>query len=304
MDSLKTLLQKEQYDLVIKLTENSNDPDSLIDCVIALVAVGQFEKALDIIKNKRDVLKKQLELLIKLHIEILCLLNRFDEAFEELEYYKELPYESQLVEEALLSMPAYIRNAERAAYGPRPQDDEELNKKLLSENEDEVLGALDEIKFQPVDRYLPNILVLLKSHSRQVIRTFALLLLLKDKYDKEVEFLKGDQIVKVVPSSLPEPFVVPGFRDVNAVTSALQKEFRDPTVTQNAIQTLSSYLLYNYPDQYTLTKNETIIVFGYIAKHLLQIDSSDLEKVCLQKGLDYSKTDKLIKDILEELNNF
>ena len=33
MDSLKTLLQKEQYDLVIKLTENSNDPDSLIDCV-------------------------------------------------------------------------------------------------------------------------------------------------------------------------------------------------------------------------------------------------------------------------------
>ena len=304
MDSLKTLLQKEQYDLVIKLTENSNDPDSLIDCVIALVAVGQFEKALDIIKNKRDVLKKQLELLIKLHIEILCLLNRFDEAFEELEYYKELPYESQLVEEALLSMTAYIRNAERAAYGPRPQDDEELNKKLLSENEDEVLGALDEIKFQPVDRYLPNILVLLKSHSRQVIRTFALLLLLKDKYDKEVEFLKGDQIVKVVPSSLPEPFVVPGFRDVNAVTSALQKEFRDPTVTQNAIQTLSSYLLYNYPDQYTLTKNETIIVFGYIAKHLLQIDSSDLEKVCLQKGLDYSKTDKLIKDILEELNNF
>lgn len=304
MDSLKTLLQKEQYDLVIKLTENSNDPDSLIDCVIALVAVGQFEKALDIIKNKRDVLKKQLELLIKLHIEILCLLNRFDEAFEELEYYKELPYESQLVEEALLSMPAYIRNAERAAYGPRPQDDEELNKKLLSENEDEVLGALDEIKFQPVDRYLPNILVLLKSHPRQVIRTFALLLLLKDKYDKEVEFLKGDQIVKVVPSSLPEPFVVPGFRDVNAVTSDLQKEFRDPTVTQNAIQTLSSYLLYNYPDQYTLTKNETIIVFGYIAKRLLQIDSSDLEKVCLQKGLDYSKTDKLIKDILEELNNF
>ena len=304
MDSLKTLLEKEQYDLVIKLTENSTDSASLFDCVIALVAVGQYEKALDIIKNKRDILKKDLELLIKLHIEILCLMNRFDEAFEELRYYQELPYESQLVEETLCSMPAYIHNAERNAYGPRPQDDEELNKRLLSDNEDEVLGALDEIKFQSADRYLPNILVLLKKHPRQVIRTFALLLLLKDKYDKEVEFLKGDQLIKVVPSTLPEPFVVPGFRDVNAVMLALQKEFHDPTVAQNAIQSLSSYLLYIYPDKYALTKNETIIVFGYIAKRLLQIDTSDLQAVCEQKNLDYPKIDNLIKDILEELNNF
>ena len=53
-----------------------------------------------------------------------------------------------------------------------------------------------------------------------------------------------------------------------------------------------------------LKKNETIIVFGYIAKHLLQIDVSDLEGLCDQKGLDYSKIDQLIKDIIEELNNF
>ena len=304
MDSLKTLLEKQQYDLVIKLTENSTDPASLFDCVIALVAVGQNEKALDIIKNKREILKKQLDLLIKFHIEILCLMSRYDEAYEELKYYEELPYESQQVEEVLRIMPTYIRNAERASYGTKPQDEEELNKRLLSDNEDEVLGALDEIKSLPLDRYLPNILVLLKSHPRQVIRTFSLLLLLKEKYDKEVEFLKGDKIIKVVPSSLPEPFVVPGFRDVNAVTLALQKEFHDPTVVQNALQTLSSYLLYIYPDDYKLKKNETIIVFGYIAKHLLQTNTSDLEEICAQKGLDYSKIDTYINDILAQLSNF
>lgn len=304
MDSLKTLLEKQQYDLVIKLTENSTDPDSLFDCVIALVAVGQNEKALDIIKNKRHILKKQLDMLVKFHIEILCLMNRFDEAFEELKYYEELPYESQQVEEVLRIMPAYIRNAERATYGPRPQDDEELNKRLLSDKEEEVLGALDEIKTQSLDKYLNNILTLVRSHPRQVIRTFGLLLLLKDKYDKEVEFLKGDKIIKVVPSELPEPFVVPGFKDLNAITFALQKEFRDPTVMQNAVQTLSSYLLYVYPDKYTLGKDETIVIFGYIAKHLLQIDTSDLEEVCIRKGLDYSKIDKQINDIVAELNKF
>ena len=304
MDSLKTLLEKQQYDLVIKLTENSTDPASLFDCVIALVAVGQNEKALEVIKSKRDVLQRHLDLLIKFHIEILCLMGRYDEAYDELKYYEELPYESQQVEEVLHIMPTYIRNAERATYGVKPQDEEELNKRLLSDNEEEVLGALDEIKSQPVDRYLPNILTLIKSHPRQVIRTFGLLLLLKDKYDKEVEFLKGNKFVKVVPSKLPEPFVVPGFKDVNAVALALQKEFHDPTVVQNALQTLSSYLLYIYPDDFKLKKNETIIVFGYIAKHLLQIDASDLESVCEQKCLDYSKIDQLIKDILQELNNF
>ena len=304
MDSLKTLLEKGQYDLVIKLTENSTDPASLFDCVIALVAVGQNEKALEVIKSKREILKQQLDLLIKFHIEILCLMSRYDEAYDELKYYEELPYESQRVEEVLRDMPTYIRNAERASYGPKSQDVEEINKRLLSDNEDEVLGALDEIKSHSSERYLPNILTLIKSHPRQVIRTFSLLLLLKDKYDKEVEFLKGDKIIKVVPSELPEPFIVPGFKDVNAVTFALQKEFHDPTVVQNALQTLSSYLLYIFPDDLKLKKNETIIVFGYIAKHLLQIDASDLESVCEQKGLDYAKIDQLIKYIIEELNNF
>ena len=304
MDSLKTLLDKNQYDLVIKLTETSSDTVSLFYRIIAFIAVGQSENALNVIQTKKEILKKKLDMLIKFHIEILCLLGRFDDAYEELRNYEELPYESQQVEEILKLMKTYIREAEKNSYGPKPIDEDELNKRLLSDNEDEVLGALDEIKSQSVDRYLPNILTLIKSHPRQVIRTFALLLLYKDKYDKEVEFLKGDRLVKVVPSSLPEPFVVPGFKDVNAVNFALQKEFRDPTVVQNALQTLSSYLLYIYPDYIKFKKNESVIIFGYIAKTLLQIDTSDLKDVCEQKGLDYSKIDKQIKDIVEELNNF
>ena len=304
MDSLKTLLEKNQYDLVIKLTETSTDTVSLFYRITAFIAVGQSENALNVIATKKDILKKKLDLLIKFHIEILCLLHRFDEAYDELKKYEEYPYESQQVEEILKFMKTYIRVAEKDSYGPKPIDEDELNKRLLSDNEDEVLGALDEIKSQNVNNYLPNVLKLIKSHPRQVIRTFGLLLLLKDNYDKEVEFLKGDKLIKVVPISLPQPFMVPGFKDVNAVTLAMQKEFRDPTVVQNALQTLSSYLLYIYPDDFKLKKNETIIVFGYIAKKLLQIDTSDLEDVCKQKGLDYSKINNLINEISEELNNF
>ena len=176
MDSLKTLMDKKQYDLVIKLTENSRDPIALFYRLSALLSVGQSEEALNVIKYNRLLLQQKLSLLIKFHIEILCLLRRFDEAYSELEYYKELPYESQEVEEILRAMPNYIRKEEKASYGHTPQiDEDELRKHLLSENDEEVLAALDTIKNLPLDHFLLNILKLARSHSRQVVRTFALL---------------------------------------------------------------------------------------------------------------------------------
>ena len=79
MDSLKTLMDKKSYDLVIKLTENSSDALSLFYRISALLAVGQIEDALQVILTKRNILKSRLVLLIKFHLEILCLLKRFDE---------------------------------------------------------------------------------------------------------------------------------------------------------------------------------------------------------------------------------
>ena len=156
MDSLKSLMEKSQYDLVIKLTENSTDSVSLFYRLTALVAVGQVEEALNLIMTKREILQKQLNLLVKFHIETLCIMGRFDEAYDALKYYENLPYESQEVEEILRAMPSYIRNAEKESFRSRNVDEDELNKRLLSDNEDEVLGALDEIKSLPLNTFLPN----------------------------------------------------------------------------------------------------------------------------------------------------
>ena len=304
MDSLKTLLEKNQYDLVIKLTENSNDSVSLFYRIIAFIAVGQNEQALKVIQEKREILKNRLDMLVKFHIEILCLLRRFDEAFEELNQYENMPYQSQEVEEVLHMMPAYIRKAEKDSYGPRPLDEEELNMRLVSQNDDDVLAALDEIKGLSLDNFLQNILKLMRSHPRQIIRAFSLLLLVNAKYNKEVEFLHFDKFIKVNPSTLPEPFMVPGFKSLDDITFALQEEYRDPTVAQNALHVLSSYLLYSYPRQLKQEKKEVIVVYGYIAKRLLQINTDDLEAVCKQKGLDYQKINAEIKEIEEDLSNF
>lgn len=304
MDSLKTLMEKNQYDLVIKLTENSNDSIALFYRLSALVAVGKNEDALALIKSKRDIFETRLNLLVKFHIEILCLLGQFDEAYDELKYYENLPYQNQEVEEVLRAMPTYIRNAEKASYGRKPLDEDQIRTRLLSKNDEDVLAALDEIKSLNINNYLLNILKLIRSHSRQIIRSFALLLLVNAKYDKEVEFLHFDRLTKVIPNQLPQPFQVPSFNSVEEVNFAMQKEYRDPTVAQNALQILSSYLLYIYPSQIEYEPEEILLIFGYIAKKLLQIDNSDLESQCEAKGFDFNQIEKQIKEIEEDLNNF
>ena len=303
MDSLKTLMDKKSYDLVIKLTENSIDEIALFYRLSALLAVGQTDEALDLIKTKRLILQKKLSLLIKFHIEILCLLGKFDEAYEELKYYEELPYESQEVEEVLRLMPSYIRNEERKMYRP-PLNEDQLRERLMSSNDEEVLAALDEIKNQPLNNYLLNILKIIRTHPRQIIRSFGLLLLVNQKYDKEVTFLHFDKLINVVPSSLEEPFIVPGFNSLEEFANELQSFYHDPSIANNAINLVSSYLLYIYPNQIDFSKVESLLIFGYMAKKLLKINTSDLEDVCANYGASYARITGLIQEIEEDLNNF
>ena len=303
MDSLKTLMDQKQYDLVIKLTENSNDAIALFYRLSALLAVGQSEEALNLIKTKRLILQKRLDILIKFHIEILCLLKKFDEAYEELRYYEELPYESQEVEELIKSMPAYIRKEEKATYRP-PVDEEELREKLLCKNDEDVLAALDQIKYLPINRFLIGLFKLTKSHPRQIIRSFALLVLVNQKYAEEVPFLHYGEIINVIPANLEDPFVVPGYSSLEEFSFALQSMYHDPSIANNALNIVSSYLLFTYPDKLDLSPDESLVIFGYLAKKLLKINIDDLEKVCQEKGLDYSKIKSKMEDVEIDLNNF
>lgn len=304
MDSLKTLMDKKAYDLVISLTENSQDSLSLFYRISALLAVGKSADALNVINSKQKVLQEKLGLLVKIHIEILCLLGRFDEAYDKLRYYVELPYQNQETEEILRAMPDYIRKEEKNNYHQHSLSSDDIMNQLMSKNDEEVLAALDALKEQKLDQYLLPILKIIRSYPKQVVRTFALLLLVNQKFDKEVDFLHNDTLKKVVPSSLEEPFMVPGFKNLNELSFALQSLYHDPSIASNALQIISSYLLYIYPNQINLSGDEIVVVFGYLAKRLLRANEDDLPAVCKAKGLDYSAISQKINEINEDLKNF
>ena len=57
MDSLKSLMDRKDYELVIKLTENSQDINYLFYRISAFLALGRGEAALETIKNNRMILQ-------------------------------------------------------------------------------------------------------------------------------------------------------------------------------------------------------------------------------------------------------
>ena len=304
MDSLKTLMDKKQYDLVLKLTENSQDSLALFYRLSAMLATGRSEDALKLIKDKRQILLAKPGVLMKIHIELLCLLGKFDEAYSELRYYQELPYENQETEELLNSLPKYIREEEIKVYKRQEVGQDELRKKLLSKNDVDVLSALDAVRGQSLESFLLPIINILKNYPKQLVRTFALLLLVAKKYDKKVEFLHGDKLIEVIPSQLDEPFIIPGLGNIDDVSSLFQNEYHDPSLSQNAINILSSYMVYIYPNKVNYSKEELLVVFGYIAKELLQNKDNDLDKLCEKHGLDKQEIKEEVNKIKAHLEDF
>ena len=304
MDSLKTLMDKKQYDLVLKLTENSQDSLALFYRLSAMLATGRSEDALKLIKDKRQILLAKPGVLMKIHIELLCLLGKFDEAYSELRYYQELPYENQETEELLNSLPKYIREEEIKVYKRQEVGQDELRKKLLSKNDVDVLSALDAVRGQSLESFLLPIINILKNYPKQLVRTFALLLLVAKKYDKKVEFLHGDKLIEVIPSELDEPFIIPGLGNIDDLSSLFQNEYHDPSLSQNAINVLSSYMVYIYPNKVNYSKEELLVIFGYIAKELLRSKDNDLDKLCEKHGLDKQEIKEEVNKIKAHLEDF
>ena len=302
MDSLKSLMDKRQYDLVIKLTEDSQDMNYLFYRISALLATGRGEEALSVIKKNREILQGDLTLLMKVHIEILCLLNNFEEAYEEVKYYENLPYVSQEVEEIIRELPKLVREEEKKSLSSRELSNDALKERLKSNDETVVLPALDMVRGRDINMFLPDIQRIMLSFPKQSIRSFALLLLVQKKIDKELSFNHIGKAIKINPSQLEPPFIGNEFNDF---VRALQNELKDPVVSEDAVQILSSYIIYMYPEKLDIKYDLLIEALRNISEEYLQIENkTPLSARCALKGIDEMEVLDLIQRIKEAINSF
>ena len=302
MDSLKTLMDRHDYDLVIKLTENSQDINYLFYRISAFLAIGKGEQALSVIKNNRKILESDLSLLMKIHIEILCLLGKFDEAYDELKYYENLPYVSQQVEELLHDLPKFIREEEKKTVSSRHISVEALQERLLSKDQNTVLPAIDMVRERELTPFMGQMEHLLIAFPKQSLRSLALLVMVQKKVDKDVTFNHMGKLISVNPSKLEPPFVGDGF---NRFLRELQNELKDPALNENAVQILSSYIIYTYPVKLEVGYDVLIEALRAISSEYLRVeDKISLEERCQNKGIDPKEVSELIQRIKECVDDF
>ena len=293
MDNLKSLMDKHEFELVIKLTENAKDSNSIFYRIAALLSTNKGEEALATIKKHRKELQNDLAVLIKVHIETLCILGLFDEAHEELEYYKNLPYESQEVEEILKDMPKYIRLEEKSMFKMPINDDQTIIKHLKGKDMDMAIAALDEIRSRDIAPFIPAIAYLMVNFEKQSVRSFALLLLVQKQVDKVFKFNHMGKLIDVNPKQLKPPFEDEEFI---SLIKRLENEYKNPVVSDNAIQLYSSFIIYTYPNTPYYEQDKLVIALHYIANHYLQIDNSNLK---IDKDMEL-----LIAQIMAVLEDF
>ena len=243
MDSLKSLYDQKQYELILKLTATSELESDLFYRIAAFTGLGQFEEALYVIQDHQQVLESDLATLIPIHIDLLCTMERFDQAYSILDYYSNLPYQSQVVEEILRDIKNVIAAEEKKTKLYTISDDE-LVKYLLSEKREDVLYAIDLLKKRDIFSFLPDVVKVMTTNKSQILRSLVLILLVDKEVDRDLPFLAFDGPLTVNPKKAVRPFTGEKF---NTLVKRISNEFKDLTLSQNGIQILSNLALYIYP---------------------------------------------------------
>ena len=279
MENLRKLLEERKFEEVLEATKEAKKSEELFFRLSALMALGKLKDAIDCIEVNRVVLQDNLPWLMRLHIELLCLDGRFDEAFDEVKYYENLPYDSQESEETLKMLPKIIREYENNK-AHQAMDKDEIIKGLSSKVSDDVLASLDALRDKDLVPYYIFLQKILTSFPKQAIRSFALLLLVQRAVNKTFKFNHMGEVIEVNPSTLKPPFVGDDFEKI---IKRMEEEYKDPSITQNAISILSSYLIYIYPDTVNLEEDELVDALYHLSCQYLQIDTAIPSKAIAER---------------------
>lgn len=301
MDNLKSLLDSKQYDLVLKLTETSTSSNDLFYRISAFIFLGKYEEALYVIQDHQETLESNLPALINAHINLLCVLGRFEQAYTVLDYYNNLPYQSQVVEEILRKMPKIIEAEEKKQTTYKFYSDEEIEQMLRSDKFEDVLLALDTIKNRDILSFLPILKELLVSDSKEAIKSYILMMLVKKEVERDLVIVKKGKEIKVNPKHLIPPFMGEVF---DGVVKGFDKEFKDSTLSQIATQLFSQYSIYIYPEEYPYSIKEYLAAFYLLAKDYASSMNSDLSSLSFVNELDLEKINKIKEEIDKMLEEF
>ena len=279
MDNLDSLFNKKQYDLVVSLTELSEDPKERFLRISSLMALGKSDAALDEIEKYQSLIEKKYPYqLMRIHFELLLSKKLYDEARLALTHYENLPYVSQEVEEFMRDMKVRIEDEARPKARKTYSMDEICDTLEKETNQGVISQVIFSLKDYNINNYIDSLKIfIVREDVHPNFRTYALILLVDNKYDEDIEFLSLNGIVTVNPKTLFPPFMSVEFNEVCRLISL--KGEQNITLTETALHLFNCFIIDTYPiNIYDKSAEEISNAFIYIAKMYLNIDVSSYDE--------------------------
>ena len=281
MDNLESLYYKKEYQLVLDLTKDSTDPRELLMRISCLIITGKTDEALDEIEKNQSIIEKQYQKrLMKIHFELLLSKGLFDEARLALKHYENLPYVSQEVEELMHEMKDRIEE-ESHPKSHHSFNIEDIYDVLEKETDSaKISQVLFNLKNYNLNIYIDSLKIFMKREDvNPNFRTYALILLIDEKYDEEVGFLSRLGLISVAPTKLNPPFMSNSFNETCRLIT--DKCNHDVSMIETALHLFNCYIIDTYPeDIYSVGEDMLSSAFIRIAEsYLNKVHSSNDEKV-------------------------
>ena len=281
MDNLESLYYKKEYQLVLDLTKDSTDPKELLMRISCLIILGKTDEALDEIEKNQSIIEKVYQKrLMKIHFELLLSKGLFDDARVALAHYENLPYVSQEVEELMREMKERIED-ESHPKSPHKFNIDDIYDVLEKEvDSSKISQVLFQLKNYNLNIYIDSLRIFMKREDvNPNFRTYALILLIDEKYDEEVAFLSRNGLISVTPTKLKPPFMSKSFNETCRLIT--EKANHDVSMIETALHLFNCYIIDTYPeDIYSVGEEKLSSAFIRIAEsYLNKLHSSNDEEI-------------------------
>ena len=291
------LLEKGQFDLLIKLTENATNHEDVYYHVVALNDAGRVNDALEYISLYQDILDQDIKNIMMFHISILLDLAKYEQAREAYEHYANLPYQSQEVEELLKIVPQYItkKELEKDINGVY-FNEENIHKFFMSENEEEVFEGLNALKNRNPEDFIYEFKHIMVNYPRALARLLALSILVKYRYEGMVEFVDIKNVKRTIkPSEVADsPFDDKPFLD--AIDRI--EHIKDASIGGYAKDILVMFMIAIYLSDLKYSSNILFLASYSLARDLFK-EEYDLHKEAEEEKVNLYEVTELI-DLMRE----
>ena len=279
MDNLDSLFNKKEYELILDLTKDSQDPKELLMRVSCLIILGESDKALDEIEKNQSIIEKRYQLrLMKLHFELLFADDLYDEAFVALKHYQDLPYVSQEVEEFMQEVDYKIKHPRLKSASRTIEIDEIFDILEKETDQGKISQCLSSLKTYNINIYIDSLKIfMLREDVHPNFITYALILLVTLNYDKNIKVRTTEGIIDVIPEKLTIPF---GTENYNSICEKIiEKSEKDSSLRETAIHLFNCFIIDTFPfDAYKDDCEKLASAFILIGKEYLGIDTSSIDE--------------------------